>query len=92
MLSKTCSSDAYYYINKDTADLEAEIFVPVLLRKTAVAWNISYVIEAVRDVKFVDEKCSRDNQIRLRRSVRGRMRKRISCMIFQQHILDKLEL
>ena len=71
MLSKTCSSDAYYYINKDTADLEAEIFVPVLLRKTAVAWNISYVIEAVHDVKFVDEKCSRDNQIRLRRSVRG---------------------
>lgn len=72
MLSKTCSSDAYYYINKDTVDPEAEVFVPVLLRKSAVAWNISYVIEVLHDVRLMEDKCSRGNRIRLRRSLSGR--------------------
>lgn len=72
MLSKTCSSEAYYYINNDAEDPEAELFLPVLLRKTAVAWNISYVIETFHGIKFDDEKCSKDNRIRLRRSVSGR--------------------
>lgn len=71
-LAKTCSSEAYYYINKDAEDPETELFVPVLLRKTAVAWNISYVIEAFRDVTFIDGQCSRDNRIRLRRSMSGK--------------------
>ncbi|XP_045207654.2 uncharacterized protein LOC123559696 [Mercenaria mercenaria] len=72
MLSKTCSSDAYYYIKKDAVDPEAELFLPVLLRKSAVAWNISYVIETFHDIKFDSDKCSKDNRIRLRRSISGR--------------------
>ncbi|XP_052805429.1 uncharacterized protein LOC128234875 isoform X2 [Mya arenaria] len=71
MLSKTCSSEAYYYINKDTEDTATALFLPVLLRKTAVAWNISYVIQARNGIEFVDDKCSRDNRIRLRRSISG---------------------
>lgn len=71
-MSKTCSSEAYYYINKDAQDPEAELFLPVLLRKSAVAWNISYVIEAFQDVQFDDEKCSRDNRVRLRRTFSGK--------------------
>lgn len=72
MLSKTCSSDAYYYINKDSEDPEADLFLPVLLRKTAVAWNLSYIVETFHGIRFDDEKCSRDNRIRLRRSVSKR--------------------
>ena len=71
-MSKTCSSDAYYYIDNAADDPEAELFLPVLLRKTAVAWNISYVVEAFHDIKFVDGKCSKDNRVRLRRSLSGR--------------------
>lgn len=68
MLSKTCSSDAYYYINKDSDDPESELFLPVLLRKTAVAWNISYVVKTFHGLTFIDNKCSKDNRIRLQRS------------------------
>ncbi|KAL4228487.1 hypothetical protein ACF0H5_011535 [Mactra antiquata] len=71
-LSKTCSSEAYYYINKDTEDPEVELFLPVLLRKSAVAWNISYIIESFKNIKFDDQKCSKDNRVRLRRSISGR--------------------
>jgi hypothetical protein len=71
MLSKTCSSEAYYYISKDAVDPEADLFLPVLLRKSAVAWNISYVIKLSHGMTFDDEKCSRDNRIRLRRSSYG---------------------
>lgn len=71
MLSKTCSSEAYYYINKDSEDPEADLFLPVLLRKTAVAWNISFVIEAFHGVTFDDKRCSRDNRVRMRRSISG---------------------
>lgn len=69
MLSKTCSNEAYYYINKDAEDPEVDLFVPVLLRKTAVAWNISYVIETCVDANFIRDKCTRDNRVRSRRSM-----------------------
>ncbi|XP_052286817.1 uncharacterized protein LOC127882295 isoform X2 [Dreissena polymorpha] len=72
LLSKMCSSEAYYYINKDSQDPEASLFLPVLLRKTAVAWNISYVIESFHDVNFDDNKCSRDHRVRLKRSFSAR--------------------
>lgn len=72
MLSKTCSSEAYYYIDKDSEDPEAELFLPVLLRKTAVAWNISLVIETFHGLRFDDSKCSRDHRVRMRRSASGR--------------------
>ena len=60
MLSKHCSSDAYYYIDSDAEDPEADLFIPVLLRKTAVAWNISLLVEVFGDLPFVDEKCTQD--------------------------------
>ena len=60
MLSKHCSSDAFYYIDSDIEDPEAELFIPVLLRKSAVAWNISLLVEVFNDLTFVDEKCTQD--------------------------------
>lgn len=60
LLSKHCSSDAYYYIESDAEDPEAELFIPVLLRKTAVAWNISLFAEIFAELSFVDEKCTQD--------------------------------
>ena len=60
MLSKHCSSDAFYYIDSDAEDPEADLFIPVLLRKTAVAWNISLLAEVLHDLSFIDEKCTQD--------------------------------
>ena len=60
MLSKNCSSDAYYYIEKEAEDPEAELFIPVLLRKSAVAWNISVLVELNQSLSFVDENCTQD--------------------------------
>lgn len=75
MLSKYCSSDAFYYIDSDAEDPEAELFIPVLLRKVAVAWNISLLVEVFNELSFVDEKCTQDFRVRLRRSVSGKGRK-----------------
>lgn len=72
LLSKTCSSEAYYYINRDAEQPEEDLFVPILLRKSAVAWNISYTIELLHDLKFIDGQCTRDNRIRLRRTLSNR--------------------
>ena len=60
LLSKVCSSDAYYHIDKDTEDPEADLFIPVLLRKTAVAWNISVLVEVSQNIFFVDKQCTQD--------------------------------
>lgn len=72
LLSKVCSSDAYYHIDKDTEDPEADLFIPVLLRKTAVAWNISVLVEVTQDIVFVDKQCTQDFRVRLRRSLSGK--------------------
>jgi hypothetical protein len=46
-LSKFCSSDAFYSLDMDVdkENTEVDIFLPVLLRKAAVAWNVSVYIE-----------------------------------------------
>ncbi|KAK3583050.1 hypothetical protein CHS0354_003993 [Potamilus streckersoni] len=72
LLSKTCSSEAYYYMDKAVNDPTAELFLPVLLRKSAVAWNVSLLIQTFNGVHFVDEECSSDCKIRLRRSKRSK--------------------
>ncbi|KAK3583047.1 hypothetical protein CHS0354_003989 [Potamilus streckersoni] len=60
LLSKTCSSEAYYYMDKAVNDPTDELLLPVLLRKSAVAWNVSLLIQTFNGVHCVDEECSND--------------------------------
>ncbi|KAL3884688.1 hypothetical protein ACJMK2_024803 [Sinanodonta woodiana] len=82
LLSKTCSSEAYYYIDKAVNDPTAELFLPVLLRKSAVTWNVSLLIQTFNGVCFVDKECSSDCKIRLRRTTRGNTPKNVEKAYF----------
>lgn len=73
-LSKFCSSDAFYSLDMDVdkANTEIDIFLPVLLRKAAVAWNVSVNIEALNGAILKNDECSQDNKVKsIRASGRG---------------------
>lgn len=65
-LSKFCSSDAFYTIDMDVdnSNTETDLFLPVLMRKAAVAWNVSVYIESVNGAVLINEDCSQDNKVR----------------------------
>ena len=72
LLSKCCSSDAFYHLDVHKSEVDdPDLFLPVMLRKTAVAWNVSVVIEAVNGAVIINEETSQDNKVRLRGSRRG---------------------
>jgi hypothetical protein len=73
-LSKFCSSDAFYSLDMDVDkdNTEVDIFLPVLLRKAAVAWNVSVYIEALNGAIINNDECSQDNKVKsVRASSRG---------------------
>ncbi|XP_056012926.1 uncharacterized protein LOC125678503 isoform X5 [Ostrea edulis] len=72
-LSKFCSSDAFYHLDVQKSEMDdPDLFLPVMLRKTAVVWNVSVVVEAVNGAVILDNETSQDNKVRLRGSVRGK--------------------
>lgn len=73
-LSKFCSSDAFYTIDFDVdkPNTEVDLFLPVLMRKAAVAWNVSVNVEAINGALLDNDECSQDNKVRtLKQSSRG---------------------
>ncbi|XP_061189194.1 uncharacterized protein LOC133197254 isoform X2 [Saccostrea echinata] len=72
LLSKCCSSDAFYHLDVQKSEMDdPDLFLPVMLRKTAVVWNVSVVIEAVNGATIINSETSQDNKVRLRGSSRG---------------------
>lgn len=73
LLSKCCSSDAFYHLDvQKSEENDPDLFLPVMLRKTAVAWNVSVVVEAVNGAVILNNETSQDNKVRLRGSRRGK--------------------
>jgi hypothetical protein len=73
LLSKCCSSDAFYHLDVQKSEVDdPDLFLPVMLRKTAVVWNVSIVVEAVNGAVIMNNETSQDNKVRLRGSVRGK--------------------
>ncbi|XP_062589573.1 uncharacterized protein LOC134251202 isoform X2 [Saccostrea cucullata] len=73
LLSKCCSSDAFYHLDVQKSEMDdPDLFLPVMLRKTAVVWNVSVVIEAVNGATIINSETSQDNKVRLRGSSSGR--------------------
>lgn len=60
MLSKTCGSDAFFYIEKDTDTLEISALMPVLLRMNSVANSISVQAEALDPAELLPKLCSHE--------------------------------
>lgn len=73
LLSKCCSSDAFYHLDvQKSEENDPDLFLPVMLRKTAVVWNVSVVVEAVNGAVILNNETSQDNKVRLRGSRRGK--------------------
>lgn len=72
-LSKFCSSDAFYTIDMDVDKNNAEIdlFLPVLMRKSALVWNVSVYVESLNGATIINESCSQENKVRSGKSVKG---------------------
>lgn len=65
-LSKFCSSDAFYAIDMDVDknNSEIDLFLPVLMRKSAIVWNVSVHVEALNGATIIDGNCSQENKVR----------------------------
>ena len=74
MLSKFCSSEAFYHIDVQKANAEVELFLPVLLRKSAVAWNVSLNMESLNGATIINEETTQENKVRLRDNSRNGVR------------------
>lgn len=73
LISKCCSSDAFYHLDVQKSDEnDPDLFLPVMLRKTAVVWNVSLVMEAVNGAVIINNETSQDNKVRLRGSKKGK--------------------
>ncbi|XP_021370361.1 uncharacterized protein LOC110461270 isoform X2 [Mizuhopecten yessoensis] len=67
-LSKFCSSDAFYQLDTEKATSQAEVdfFLPVMMRKTAIAWNVALHVQSLNGATIVNADCTQENKVRLR--------------------------
>lgn len=67
-ISKFCSSDAFYHLDTDKESSRADVdfFLPVMMRKTAIAWNVSLHVESLNGATIINSDCTQENKVRLR--------------------------
>ncbi|KAK7497086.1 hypothetical protein BaRGS_00011616 [Batillaria attramentaria] len=68
LVSKLCGSDAYFFVDGDRAHPEAEMLIPLMLRKTACAQMVSVTVRAGNGAILATDKCSQEYSIRRRRT------------------------
>ncbi|XP_070201720.1 uncharacterized protein [Littorina saxatilis] len=67
LLSKMCGSDAYFFIDGSKNHPEADMLIPLMLRKTACAQMVSVTIRAVNGATLETGKCSQEYTVRRKR-------------------------
>ena len=66
-MSKLCGSDAYYFVDGSKEHPEADMLIPLMLRKTACAQMISLTVQASNGVLLETAKCSQEYSVRRKR-------------------------
>lgn len=67
LLSKMCGSDAYFYVDGSKNFPEADMLIPLMLRKMACAQMVSVSIRASNGALLETQKCSQEYSVRRRR-------------------------
>lgn len=70
LLSKMCGSDAYFFVDGSRNHPEADMLVPLMLRKTACAQMVSVTVSASHGARIVPRDCSQEYSVR-RKQGRG---------------------
>ncbi|XP_069115592.1 uncharacterized protein [Argopecten irradians] len=66
-LSKFCSSDAFYHLDiEKSSKTDVDLFLPVMMRKTAIAWNVSLHVKSLNGATIINADCTQENKVRLR--------------------------
>ncbi|XP_060067697.1 uncharacterized protein LOC132547906 [Ylistrum balloti] len=66
-LSKFCSSDAFYHLDTDkSSKSDVDLFLPIMMRKTAIAWNVSLHVASLNGATIINADCTQENKVRLR--------------------------
>ncbi|KAL8587234.1 hypothetical protein ACOMHN_013318 [Nucella lapillus] len=66
LLSKMCGSDAYFYVDGSKNFPEADMMIPLMLRKMACAQMVSVTIRASNGALLETHKCSQEYSVRRR--------------------------
>ncbi|KAK3107676.1 hypothetical protein FSP39_019673 [Pinctada imbricata] len=82
MLSKFCSSEAFYHLDIEKSDSESDLFLPVLLRKSAVAWNVSLYAESLNGTLIINEETTQEHKVRLRDNTRDGPRSKKAFLFY----------
>lgn len=69
-LSRFCSSDAFYHLDMQNKEMESDLFLPVMLRKLAIAWNVYIHFESLNGAVILNDECTQENKIRIRNPVK----------------------
>lgn len=66
LLSKMCGSDAYFFVDGNKSHPEAEMLIPLMLRKTACAQMVSINVRTSNGASLATQKCSQEYTVRRR--------------------------
>ncbi|XP_076457754.1 uncharacterized protein LOC143291649 isoform X2 [Babylonia areolata] len=66
LLSKMCGSDAYFYVDGSKNFPEADMLIPLMLRKTACAQMVSVTVRAGNGASLDTARCSQEYSVRRR--------------------------
>ncbi|KAJ8316176.1 hypothetical protein KUTeg_006190 [Tegillarca granosa] len=89
LLSKICSSEAFYHLDMESNNVNFDMYLPILMRKTAVVWNVSLLAETLNGARLINEECTQDCKIRLRYTVKGMERTKKAFFFYDMQASSK---